>query len=185
VDGIADFDGDFARLVEARCPRGTEATRPTRRREGRITPGFFQETTRRAMKPAICLNSMSPPGVESVKIFVSFCVEALGSRRRGICGKIILLGDRAGERSAVDVDVPDGEEMLTRVPGGCIFFWRDDDNTSIGGGNDGVSVGGDGTVGVAKKRNAEERDRDEKTAAAIHQWRAERDATEEERRQPK
>jgi len=45
-----------------------------------VSSGFFQETTRRAMSPAICLNSIFPCAVARVKMFCSFWLEALGSQ---------------------------------------------------------------------------------------------------------
>jgi len=77
-------------------------------------------------------------------------------RGEEFAGKIFYLGDGAGERRAIDVDVPDGEEDADACARAArVFFGRDDDDTAVGGGNDGIGIGRNGAVGVAKKRKAE------------------------------
>src|SRR6266478_896368 len=56
--------------------RDPNRTRPIRSPRATLAPTFFQETTRRAINPAICLNTISPPSVESVNTFCSFSTEA-------------------------------------------------------------------------------------------------------------
>jgi len=91
--------------------------------------------------------------------------------RRGTCGAIVHFADGAGERSAVDVDVPDREEDVIRVPGGQPFLVGDDDNSAIGRRDDSVRIGGMARSGSRKKEKTKTA-RAMRMAAAIHQWRA-------------
>src|SRR5690349_11099504 len=73
------FTRSSASWGSQRSTREPKRTRPTRSPRATVSPGFFQETTRRATQPAICLNSRLPVGVARVKTFCSFCREAPGS----------------------------------------------------------------------------------------------------------
>ena len=70
----------FTRRSESRgsqrSAREPKRTRPMRSPRATRSPSFFQQTTRRAMSPAICLKVISPESVVRVMMFCSLLVEA-------------------------------------------------------------------------------------------------------------
>src|ERR1035438_6194668 len=59
-----------------RSTREPNRTKPIRSPRCTMSPAFFQQTTRRAMRPAICLKTISPDAVEREITFCSFSAEA-------------------------------------------------------------------------------------------------------------
>ena len=184
MDGIADFDGDLCVLWKPDVHTGAEADEADAfAAEDGFTwlfPG--DDATSDEARNLLELDVTAGSGKREDVLFVlgrGFGIP----RGEKFAGKIFYLGDGAGERGAIDVDVPDGEEDADAgARAACIFFGRDHNDPAVGGGNDDVSVGRDGTVRVAKKRKAEQRKRDENSGGSPP-MKSERDATEEERRQ--
>src|SRR5258707_4836101 len=84
LDPPATLSPTFTRSSEPcgtqRSTREPKRTRPMRSPLLTDSCAFFHETTRRAVRPAICLDSRLPCVVARVKIFCLFCVEARASQ---------------------------------------------------------------------------------------------------------
>ena len=132
------------------------------------SPDFFQHTTRRAIRPGdFGLNVISPHSVASVMTFCSLRMEAdfAQYRKRRPAGAIFKAGDGADGGGAIDVHVPDSEEdgdALTGTAG--VFFVGDDDDATIGRGDDCAGICGDDAFGVAEEVEDEDGEEEENYA---------------------
>src|SRR5262249_30176261 len=63
-----------------RSTREPKRTSPTNSPRPTVSPVFFQETTRRATQPAICLKTTSPYSLARVKTFCSLSRDALSAQ---------------------------------------------------------------------------------------------------------
>src|SRR5258708_10126455 len=84
LDPPATLSPTFTRSSEPcgtqRSTREPNRTRPMRSPLLTDSCAFFQATTRPSIRPPTCLNAMLPCVVARVKIFCSFCAEALASQ---------------------------------------------------------------------------------------------------------
>ena len=184
MDDIADLDGDLCVLWKPDIHAGAEADEADAFAAEDGFAGLFpgDDAAGDEAGNLFELDVAAGSGEREDILFV------LGGRfgvPRGekFAGEIFYLGDGAGERGAIDVDVPDGEEDADACArAACIFFGRDDNDAAVSRGDDGFSVGREGAVGVAKEGKAEQRDRDE-NRCGTPPVKSERDAAEEERRQ--
>src|SRR5438552_1995167 len=98
--------------------RDPNRTSPMRSPRATFSPAFFQETTLRAINPAICLNTISPASVESVNTFCSFSTEARSRiAARNFPGRYssFVMVPAAGARFTCTFQT--ARKMLTRFPG--------------------------------------------------------------------
>src|SRR6267154_2869407 len=100
-----------------RSTRDPNRTSPMRSPRATLSPIFFHETTRRAINPAICLNTISPASVESVNTFCSFSREARSIiAARNFPGRysIFVIVPAAGDRLTCTFQT--ARKILTRFP---------------------------------------------------------------------
>jgi len=157
VDGISDFDGDLSVLWKPDVHAGAEAHEADAFAAEDGFAGLFPGDHATSDEAGNLFELDVTAGSSEREDILFVLGRGLGVPcGQKFAGKIFYSGDRAGERRAIDVDVPDGEEDADACAWAtCVFFGRDHNDAAVGGRNDGVSVGREGTVGVAKKRKAE------------------------------
>src|SRR5256885_1934238 len=184
VDGIADFDGDLRVLWKPNVHAGAEAHEADAFAAKDGFAGLFpgDDATSDEAGNLLELDVTDGSGEREDVLFV------LGGGLGVPCGeefagKIFYLCDGASERRAIDVDVPDGEEDADAgAQAACVFFRRDHNDATVGGGNYGIGIGRNGAVGIAEERKAEKRERDE-DPSGNPPVKSEGDAAEEKRGQ--
>src|SRR5262249_31844151 len=164
---LTEISASFGSQMSTREPKRTRPMRSPRRTD---SPGFFQETTRRAIKPAICLNSISPAGVASVKMFCSFCVEAFGFQAaRNLPGRYFtcVMVPVSGVRLTCTFQI--ARKMLMRVPGRPAFSSSVMTRTRPSAGERTASGSGGMARSGSRKKEKQKAAIAIRTAAAIHQ----------------
>src|SRR5207248_4668751 len=152
--------------------REPNRTSPMRSPHTTCSPCFFQETTRRAMSPAICLKTISPDSVLSVNTFCSFSRDARARMAaKNFPGRysILVIVPLAGARFTFTFQI--ARKMLTRWPGRPPFSSSVTTTTRPSAG-DTTAAGSAGMrrSGSRKKENTN-RARNTKTAAIKYQSR--------------
>src|SRR5208283_5530369 len=98
--------------------RDPKRTSPMRSPRATVSPCFFQDTTRRATQPAICLNTISPCSLARVNTFCSFSSEAFSAHAArnfpGLYSSFVIV-PAAGDRFTCTFQI--ARKILTRLPG--------------------------------------------------------------------
>src|SRR6266566_4860298 len=174
LDPPFTFSPSFTRIC-ACCgthtsTRDPNRTSPMRSPRATFSPAFFQETTLRAISPAICLNTISPASVESVKTFCSFSNEARSRiAARNFPGRYssFVIVPAAGDRFTCTFQT--ARKMLTRFPGRPAFASSVTTTTRPSPGD----TSAPGSVGItrsgSRKKEKINRARNTSTAAATYQ----------------
>ena len=184
ADGIADFDGNLCFLRKPDVDAGAEADEADAFAAEDGFAGLFPGDDAAGDETGNLFELDVTGGSREREDVLFVLGRGLGGPGgEKLAGKIFYLRDSAGERSAVDVDVPDGEEDAdARALAAGVFFGRDHNDAAVGWRNDGVRVGRDSAVGIAKKRKAEKSKGDE-DACRNPPMKRERDSAEKKRRQ--
>src|SRR6267142_556017 len=176
LDPPFTFCPSFTRISASRgnhtSTRDPKRTSPIRSPRSTLSPAFFQETTLRAISPAICLNTISPVSVESVNTFCSFSKEARSRiAAKNLPGRysIFAIVPVAGERFTCTFQT--ARKMLMRLPGRPPFSSSATTTTRPSPG-DTTAPGSAGITrsGSRKKENTNSA-RNTRTAAAMYQCR--------------
>src|SRR5256885_2434090 len=133
VHGIADFDGDLRVLGKPDVHARAEADEADAlaAKDGFAGPFSRDDATSDEAGNLLELDVTAGSGKREDVLFVLGGGLGVPSGEE-FAGKIFYLGDGAGERRAIDVDVPDGEEDAdSGAQAACIFFGRDDDDTAV------------------------------------------------------
>src|SRR6266704_2356967 len=153
-----------------RSTRDPNRTSPMRSPRATFSPVFFQETTLRAISPAICLKTISPASVESVNTFCSFSTDARSRiAARNFPGRYssFAMVPAAGARFTCTFHT--AKKMLTRFPGLPAFSSSVTTTTRPSPG-DTTAPGSAGiTRSGSRKKEKTNNARNTRTAAATYQ----------------